>query len=71
MLIIMLPRPIRLRKISNPPVILGFKLYGNKKNAGKPETVFLNLEDYESLRLCDYKMLNQNEASSKYAQKRA
>jgi predicted DNA-binding protein (UPF0251 family) len=59
----MSPRPFRLRKISNPPVISGFKPYGNKKNEGKTENVFLYLEEYEALRLCDYDMLNHEQAA--------
>ncbi len=59
----MSPRPFRLRKISNPPVISGFKPYGNKKNGGKAESVFLHLEEYEALRLCDWEMLNHNQAA--------
>ena len=59
----MSPRPFRLRKISNPPVISGFKPYGNKKNAIKTESVFLYLEEYEALRLCDYEMLNHHQAA--------
>jgi uncharacterized protein len=59
----MSPRPFRLRKISNPPVISGFMPYGNKTKGGKTERVFLYLEEYEALRLCDYEMLNHNQAS--------
>jgi predicted DNA-binding protein (UPF0251 family) len=59
----MSPRPLKLRKISNPPIISGFKPYGNKKVNGKPETVFLQFEEYEALRLCDFNMLNHQQAS--------
>jgi len=59
----MLPGPFILRKISNPPVISGFKPYGNKKNQGKSECVILHFEEYETLRLCDYEMLNHHQAS--------
>jgi predicted DNA-binding protein (UPF0251 family) len=59
----MSPRPLRLRKISNPPIISGFKPYGNKKSEGKPGTVFLQIEEYEALRLCDYNMFNHHQAS--------
>jgi len=59
----MSPRPLRLRKISNPPIISGFKPYGNKKTEGDPGTVFLHIEEYEALRLCDYNMLNHHQAS--------
>ncbi len=59
----MSPRPIRLRKISNPPVISGFRPYGGKKTNGKTDAVFLHLEEYEAIRLCDYKLLNHQQAS--------
>jgi len=60
----MSPRPVKLRKISDPPIISGFKPYGKKKSNGKPDVAFLNLEEYEALRLCDYLMLDQLQASS-------
>ena len=59
----MSPRPLRLRKISNPPIISGFKPYGNKKSECKPGIVFLQIEEYEALRLCDYNMFNHHQAS--------
>jgi predicted DNA-binding protein (UPF0251 family) len=59
----MSPRPFRLRKISNPPLISGLKPYGGKKRSDKDENVFLHLEEYETLRLCDYEMLNHHQAS--------
>ncbi len=59
----MSPRPLRLRKISNPPTVSGFKPYGNRKSGVKPVDVFLHYEEYESLRLCDYEMLNHHQAS--------
>lgn len=60
----MSPRPLRLRKISNPPPVSGFKPYGNKKGISKQESIFLHYEEYESLRLCDYEMLNHHQASA-------
>ena len=59
----MSPRPLRLRRISNPPVISGFKPYGGKNSHEKNETVFLHIEEYEALRLCDYVLLNHHQAS--------
>jgi len=59
----MSPRPFRLRKISNPPLISGFKPYGSKTNGNKTENVFLHFEEYEAIRLCDYEMLNHHKAS--------
>jgi len=57
------PRPKRLRRVSNPPVISGFKPYGGLAKAGKPQSVFLHLEEYEVLRLCDYENFNHHEAA--------
>jgi predicted DNA-binding protein (UPF0251 family) len=59
----MSPRPFKLRRISNPPSVSGFKPYGNKKDTDQAQSVFLNLEEYEALRLCDYEMLNHQQAS--------
>jgi predicted DNA-binding protein (UPF0251 family) len=59
----MSPRPLRSRKVSSPPVISGFKPYGGKKKTGKQNSIFLHLEEYEAVRLCDYEMLNHHEAS--------
>ena len=59
----MSPRPKRLRKISNPPIISGFKPYGKKRGKGNNESVFLHYEEYEALRLCDYEMLSHFKAS--------
>src|ERR1035437_5521405 len=59
----MSPRPLRLRKISNPPIISGFRPYGNHKTDKKPEVIFLYLEEYEALRLCDYNMFNHHQAA--------
>ncbi len=58
----MSPRPLRLRKISDPPVISGFKPYGGARKRNI-ESVFLHLEEYEALRLCDYEKLNHFKAS--------
>ncbi len=59
----MSPRPKRLRKISNPPPVSGFKPYGNKNSEHNKENVFLHYEEYEAIRLCDYEMLNHHKAS--------
>lgn len=59
----MSPRPSRLRKVSSPPIISGFKPYGTRKGEKKTGTLFLLLEEYEALRLCDYEMLNHHQAS--------
>lgn len=57
----MSPRPKRLRKISRPPVVSGFKPYGGVSVQGE---VFLHFEEYETLRLCDYEMLNHEQAAA-------
>jgi len=44
-------------------VISGFKPYGIKKNTENNESIFLYLEEYEALRLCDFEMLNHQQAS--------
>lgn len=59
----MSPRPSRLRKISNPPFISGFMPYGGKTGSDAPGKVFLHLEEYEALRLCDHEMMNHNQAA--------
>jgi predicted DNA-binding protein (UPF0251 family) len=58
----MSPRPFRLRKISNPPPVSGFRPYG-RKNGTKAERIFLHFEEYEAIKLCDYEMLNHNKAA--------
>jgi uncharacterized protein len=60
----MSPRPKRIRKVNNPPVIKGFKPYGTENNGNSEEPVFILLEEYEAIRLCDFEMLNHFEASS-------
>jgi predicted DNA-binding protein (UPF0251 family) len=60
----MSPRPIKLRKISNPPLVSGFKPYGAKDADKDPEVVFLQYEEYEAIRLCDYEKLNHLHASA-------
>lgn len=59
----MSPRPYRPRKVSNVPVISGFKPYRNRTVDENAETIFLQYEEYEALRLCDYEMLNHHQAS--------
>jgi uncharacterized protein len=59
----MSPRIKVLRKVSNPPVIKGFKPYGSE--LGKQNSGFVNLlyEEYEAMRLSDYDKLNHQQAS--------
>ena len=56
-----MPRPKRLRKIVSPPGFRGYKPYGNRNGAW--EHVDLLYEEYESIKLADYDMMNHLEAS--------
>ena len=59
----MSPRPKRLRRILNTPSMKGFKPYGVANTTISPEPVFLLYEEYESIRLCDFELLNHYDAS--------
>jgi uncharacterized protein len=52
-----------LRKVINPPVIKGFKPYGQQKDQSLIKVVTMLFEEYEALRLCDYDMVNHHQAS--------
>jgi uncharacterized protein len=54
-------RPNKSRKISNPPVMKGFKPYGIP--LCKIESVILKFEEYESIRLVNYNNLPQDKAA--------
>lgn len=56
-----MPRRKTVKKISNPPVMKGFKPFGLP--ACKIETIHLSYEEYESLRLVNYSMLDHEQAS--------
>ncbi len=59
----MSPRKKTLRKVSNPPVIKGFKPYGLESGRQNSEAIILLYDEYEALRLCDYVMFNHTQAS--------
>jgi len=59
----MSPRAKALRKVLNPPAVHGFKPYGPDKTDSKIDPVYLHLEEYEALRLCDYEHANHHSAS--------
>lgn len=59
----MSPRPKRIRKVSNPPRISGFKPYGGQGEERNSEPIFLHYEEYEAMRLCDFEKLNHHQAS--------
>jgi len=51
------------RKISLLPTIKGLKPYGENKLPIDSTPIILLLEEYESIRLCDYEMKNHQQAS--------
>jgi predicted DNA-binding protein (UPF0251 family) len=54
-------RPEKCRKICNPPIMKGFKPFGIA-GCGRG-SVILKFEEYECIRLINYEMLSQGEAS--------
>ncbi|MFA7042765.1 MAG: DUF134 domain-containing protein [Bacteroidales bacterium] len=56
-----LPRPKQHRKISTPPIMLGYKPFGIQKSV--LESVTLLYDEYESIRLLDYLGMNQEQAA--------
>lgn len=59
----MSPRTRRIRKLLNPPAIKGFKPYGHMGKTESEDLVIMLYEEYESLKLCDYDMMNHHSAS--------
>ncbi len=59
----MSPRAKRLRKISKLPIVSGFKPYGQSPGGNYVQRVFLHIEEYEAIRLCDYEMMNHHQAA--------
>jgi uncharacterized protein len=56
-----MPRHKHQRNIVSPPIMLGFKPFGIPSKS--LETIYLHYDEYEALRLLDYKGLNQENAS--------
>ncbi|MGM0613077.1 MAG: DUF134 domain-containing protein [Bacteroidota bacterium] len=56
-----MPRPKRKRKMMDPPRVRGFRPFGGADKDDNP--VKLLYEEYEALRLADYKNLSQMEAA--------
>ncbi len=56
----MSPRPKNIRKICEAPLSAGLRPIKCKRF----ETIELHLEEYESIRLCDYEMMTQAEAAA-------
>jgi len=55
-----MPRPKKIRKITNPPKIKGFRPIGH---LSRKNPVVINFEEYEAIRLCDYELMDQLAAS--------
>lgn len=55
-------RPEKCRRIAEPPKMKGFKPFGIPRC--KVETIQLSFEEYESIRLVNYEMLQQKEAAA-------
>ncbi len=55
-----MPRRRRLRKIVSPPGFKGYKPYGHIPNNKNVELLY---EEYEALKLADYDLMNQLDAS--------
>lgn len=58
-----MPRPKQERKIDSPPLMQGFKPFGIPRSA--LESVILQYDEYEAIRLLDYDGLNQEQASER------
>jgi uncharacterized protein len=58
-----MPRPKQNRKISNPPLMQGFKPFGIPRN--RLSAVSLLYDEYEAIRLLDYEGLNQDQAAER------
>lgn len=56
-----MPRRRRLRKVVAPPGFKGFKPYGSYSSSN--EFIELLYEEYEAIKLADYDLMNQQEAS--------
>ena len=57
----MSPRPRNIRTVFDPPKFKGYKPFGYY--AGDNEPVFLLFEEYTALKLCDYELMTQSQAS--------
>lgn len=53
-------RPKRIRKMTNPPHFKGFRPIGLSE---EDSPVVINYEEYEAIRLCDFELMGQVEAS--------
>lgn len=58
-----MPRPVRNRKICNPPKMAGFKPFGMPLCEIK--SIKLHFDEYESIKLVDYENLPQDAAAER------
>ena len=58
----MSPRPKNIRKVGDMPSVSGFKPVVSSRYS--KDAVSLHFEEYEAIRLCDYEMHTQQEASA-------
>lgn len=58
-----MPRPKVYRRVTKHPEIKGFRPFGAKTQGGDPVVIFI--EEYEAIRLCDYEMLNHENAAAR------
>lgn len=56
-----MPRPKQFRKMSSPPLMVGFKPFGIPR--AELETIKLSYDEYETIRLLDYDGLTQEQAA--------
>lgn len=56
-----MPRPKQDRKISNPPLMLGYKPFGIQRSV--LSSVSMLYDEYETIRLLDYEGMNQEQAA--------
>jgi predicted DNA-binding protein (UPF0251 family) len=56
-------RPKNLRKIHKPPHFRGFNVIRSQDNNSPLQNIIIHLEEYESIKLCDFDLLSQEEAS--------
>lgn len=56
-----MPRPKQDRKISNPPLMLGYKPFGIQRSV--LSSVSMLYDEYEAIRLLDYEGMNQEQAA--------
>jgi predicted DNA-binding protein (UPF0251 family) len=58
-----MPRPQQHRKIVSPPLMQGYKPFGIPRR--ELETVILQFDEYETIRLLDYEGLMQEQAAER------